>query len=75
MEDTEVYENAISQISGAKHHSKRFMILKLHERRLHCLQKMYRYILKFLADHFDMYVAMGVPLMELTQIFKISFLI
>lgn len=34
---------------------------------------MYKYIVKFFSEHLHVFVAKGIPLMYLAQIFKISF--
>jgi hypothetical protein len=51
------------------------MIMRLHHRRMHSLQKMYREILKYISEHFHVLIAKGIPLMEFAQILKINFLI
>lgn len=34
---------------------------------------MYKYFMKFLSEHLHVFVAKGIPLMEIAQIFKINF--
>jgi hypothetical protein len=36
---------------------------------------MYREILRFINDHFHVFIAKGIPLMEFAQILKINFLL
>lgn len=74
-ENTHFYQAAMTQISPSRLPTKRYMVLRMHERRFYSLQKMYRYILSFLSNHFDVYVAVGTPLMEIAQVFKSSFII
>ena len=49
------------------------MVLRRHRRRLHALQKMYKYVLKFLTEHLHVFVAQGIPLKTFTNIFNINF--
>ena len=51
------------------------MVIKGHDQRFYGLQKMYKYILKFLTEHLHVFVAKGIPLTTFAKIFKINFLI
>ncbi len=42
---------------------KRFMIMRLHNRRMRSLEKMYKEILKYISEHFHVFIAKGIPLM------------
>lgn len=42
---------------------RRFMIARLHHRRMYSLQKMYREILKYMSEHFHVFVSKGIQLM------------
>lgn len=42
---------------------KRFMIIRLHNRRMRSLEKMYKEILKYISEHFHVFIAKGIPLM------------
>lgn len=51
------------------------MIMRLHNRRMMSMQKIYKEVLKYISENFHVFVAKGIPLMEFAQILKINFLL